>query len=110
MSDEIRKGVGGPGDEPEKDELPDREEVMPKDHELYTPQGGGGGTGSGPIGEVAAVRDESAGAPFRGPEPLILSQIGPESAGIDQRLPHVNFVIAAFVYQDPASKRFQADG
>jgi electron transport complex protein RnfG len=80
MSDEIRKGVDGPGDGIGKDELPDREEVMPKDHELYTPQGGGGGTGSGPIGEVAAVRDESAEAPPKGPEPVVLSQIGPEPA------------------------------
>ena len=82
MSDEIRKGVGGPGDEPGKGELPDREEVMPKDHELYTPQGGGGGTGSGPIREVAAVRDESSQAPPKGegPEPVVLTQIGPEPA------------------------------
>jgi len=86
MSDEIRKGVGGPGDEPGKGELPDREEVMPKDHELYTPQGGGGGTGSGPIREVAAVRDESSQAPPKGegegegPEPVVLAQIGPEPA------------------------------
>jgi len=80
MSEEIRKGVGGFGDGLGKDELPDREEVMPKDHELYTPQGGGGGTGSGPIGEVAAVRDESAKAPPKGPEPMVLSQIGPAPA------------------------------
>lgn len=80
MSGDIRKDVGPPGEEARKDELPDREEFMPKDHELYTPQGGGGGTGSGPIQEVAAVRDESAEPSPKGSGPLTLPQIGPEAA------------------------------
>jgi electron transport complex protein RnfG len=59
MSDDIRKkGTGVEGDGPG-----DRG-GMPEDRELYTPQGGGGGTGSGPIQEVAAVR----GAPEAGPK------------------------------------------
>ena len=69
MSEDIRKAG-----------LPDREDVMPKDDELYTPQGGGGGTGSGPIQEVAAVRDESGEASSKGPKPLTLPQVGPEAA------------------------------
>lgn len=68
MSDEIRK-----------DQLPDREDVMPKDHELYTPQGGGGGTGSGPIREVAAVGDKLTQVPRKGTEPIVLPQVGPEA-------------------------------
>jgi electron transport complex protein RnfG len=69
MSDEIRM-----------DGLPGRDEVLPKDEELYTPQGGGGGTGSGPIREVAAVRDESVKSAAKGSEPLTLPQVGPEAA------------------------------
>jgi|GEM_PF-120218 len=59
MSDDIRKkdAVGEGGGE-------DGRGGMPEDHDLYTPQGGGGGTGSGPIQEVAAVR----GAPEAGPK------------------------------------------
>ncbi|MFH1763255.1 MAG: FMN-binding protein [Gemmatimonadota bacterium] len=68
MSDEIRK-----------EELPDREDVMPKDHELYTPQGGGGGTGSGPIREVAAVGDKLTQVPRKGPDAVVLPQVGPEA-------------------------------
>lgn len=59
MSDDIRKkdaGVEGHG-------AGDRG-GMPEDRDLYTPQGGGGGTGSGPIQEVPAVR----GAPEAGPK------------------------------------------
>lgn len=66
MSDEIRKDMGPvePQGGPEEDgEMPDREESHPKDEELYTPQGGGSGTGSGPVKEVAAVE----GAPRAGP-------------------------------------------
>ena len=69
MSDEIRK-----------DQLPDLEDVMPKDHELYTPQGGGGGTGSGPIREVAAVGDKLTQLPRKGSEPVVLPQVGPEAS------------------------------
>ena len=56
MSDDIRK----------KDAVDegDGRGGMPEDQDLYTPQGGGGGTGSGPIQEVAAVR----GAPEAGPK------------------------------------------
>jgi electron transport complex protein RnfG len=49
-------------DETRKDTAP--EDVRPKDEELYTPQGGGSGTGSGPVKEVAAVE----GAPRTGPK------------------------------------------
>ncbi|MGW8267630.1 MAG: hypothetical protein ACWGSQ_14790, partial [Longimicrobiales bacterium] len=67
MSDEIRKengevapdeGAGGGED------TPSREETRPKDEEFYTPQGGGGGTGSGPIRDVPAV----VGSPKTGPK------------------------------------------
>lgn len=67
MSKEIRKengqvapdeGAGGGED------TPSREETQPKDEELYTPQGGGGGTGSGPIRDVPAV----VGSPKTGPK------------------------------------------
>jgi electron transport complex protein RnfG len=66
MSDEIRKEKGAVG--PHGEEGADgggqpREDSRPKDDELYTPQGGGGGTGSGPIREVAAVE----GGPRVGP-------------------------------------------
>lgn len=66
MSDETRKETGPV--EPEtgaegKGEVPTLEEAHPKDDELYTPQGGGSGTGSGPLREVAAVE----GAPKAGP-------------------------------------------
>jgi Na+-translocating ferredoxin:NAD+ oxidoreductase subunit G len=59
MSDDIRKkDAGGRGDgEGDRGS-------MPEDRELYTPQGGGGGTGSGSIEEVPAVR----GAPEAGPK------------------------------------------
>jgi len=66
MSDEIRKeegAVGPPGEESAGADEPSREDSRPKDDELYTPQGGGGGTGSGPIREVAAVE----GSPRVGP-------------------------------------------
>jgi len=67
MSEDTRKengamepedGKGGEGDR----RL--REDAQPRDDEVYTPQGGGGGTGSGPIREVAAVE----GAPKTGPK------------------------------------------
>ena len=86
MSDEIRKDVGVPGEEPEKQEFPDREEVMPKDHEVYTPQGGGAGTGSGPIQEVAAVGDKLGPTRSGGSKAVTLPQVGPEkavAAGLD---------------------------
>ena len=61
MSDETRKDVGGTDQPNGGQRLPHREEVMPKDHETYTPQGGGAGTGSGPIKEVeAAEKKEEA--------------------------------------------------
>ena len=40
-------------------DLPDREDVMPKDFETLTPQGGGGGTGAGAIREMPAVEKAS---------------------------------------------------
>jgi electron transport complex protein RnfG len=68
MSDEIRKengkgAAGGSGDGGEEGQAP-REEARPRDDELYTPQGGGGGTGSGPIRDVPAV----VGSPKTGPK------------------------------------------
>ncbi|MFC1659944.1 FMN-binding protein [Gemmatimonadota bacterium] len=83
MSDETRKSSGPPEDQPGKVDLPDREEVMPRDHQLYTPQGGGAGTGSGPIGEVAAVRDDSTDPVARGAEGLVLPQVGPVQAAAE---------------------------
>jgi len=80
MSDEIRKDGGGPGAAPENQDLPHREEVMPKDHEVYTPQGGGAGTGSGPIQEVAAVGDKPTLAPAKVSDGFVLPQVGPEVA------------------------------
>jgi electron transport complex protein RnfG len=65
MSDEIRKDGGVPGDGEERKEFPQPEDVLPKDFETYTPQGGGSGTGSGPIREVAAVHRDT---PESGPE------------------------------------------
>lgn len=77
MSDEIRKDGGVSEDGQEMKDLPHREDVLPKDFETYTPQGGGAGTGSGPIREVAAVGDkvtaEDSGA-------IALPQVGPEAA------------------------------
>lgn len=67
MSDEIRKENGSvPSGEGEggKGESARREEARPKDDELYTPQGGGGGTGSGPIRDIPAV----VGSPKTGPK------------------------------------------
>lgn len=46
-------------DRPGANDLPDREEVLPKDFETLTPQGGGGGTGAGAIREVPAVEKAS---------------------------------------------------
>ena len=63
VSDEAGLTKGPEGEAAEED-LPDPDRVMPRDHDLYTPQGGGGGTGSGPIQEVAAVRK----TPDAGPE------------------------------------------
>jgi len=91
MSDEIRKdGVapegesqasgGAPSHDPGTTELPHREEVMPKDHEVYTPQGGGAGTGSGPIQEVAAVGEKPARLPSKDGDAVTLPQVGPEVA------------------------------
>jgi len=66
MSDEIRRGAeGAPGSSTESEGASSsrREDVLPKDADLYTPQGGGGGTGSGPIQDAPAVRK----APETGP-------------------------------------------
>jgi electron transport complex protein RnfG len=79
MSDETRKGAP---------DLPHREEVLPKDHETYTPQGGGSGTGSGPIQEIGAVEKASEVAPVTSvPAPeegegagVTLPLVGPEKA------------------------------
>jgi len=80
MSDEIRKDVGAAGEDPKDQELPHREEVLPKDHEVYTPQGGGAGTGSGPIKEVAAVGDKLGPTTPGDPKSVTLPQVGPETA------------------------------
>ncbi|NNM06163.1 MAG: FMN-binding protein [Gemmatimonadetes bacterium] len=81
MSEDIRKGGAPPGSgEDEARDLPDREEVMPKDHDLYTPQGGGSGTGAGPIREVAAVGDLRSDAASTGPRGVPLPLAGPEIA------------------------------
>jgi electron transport complex protein RnfG len=77
MSDEIRKDGGASGDEQEMKDLPHREDVLPKDFETYTPQGGGAGTGSGPIREVAAVGDKTTAG---GSGVIALPQVGPEVA------------------------------
>jgi len=96
MSHDIRKegvppekggeSTGGPGKDPGREDLPDREEVMPKDHETFTPQGGGAGTGAGPIRELPAVQEASevvAGGVGAGPAEmpggeLKLPQVAPE--------------------------------
>jgi electron transport complex protein RnfG len=80
MSDEMRKDVGGPGEGPKNQELPHREDVMPKDHEVYNPQGGGAGTGSGPIQEVAAVGEKPAALQSKDGASVTLPQVGPEAA------------------------------
>lgn len=77
MSDEIRKDGGVSGGDQEMTELPHREDVLPKDSETYTPQGGGSGTGSGPIREVAAVGDK---ATSEGSDVIALPQVSPEVA------------------------------
>ena len=47
MSDEIRKDGVTPEDGADQEKrLPYQDEVTPRDHELYTPQGGGSGTGA----------------------------------------------------------------
>jgi electron transport complex protein RnfG len=64
MSEESRKDTGPVNpDAGDGETLPTSDQVLPKDDELYTPQGGGSGTGSGPVKEVAAVE----GAPKAGP-------------------------------------------
>lgn len=77
-------------DPPGANDLPDREDVMPKDFETLTPQGGGGGTGAGAIREMPAVEKASevvavsggaagGGADVRGTG-VELPQVGPEVA------------------------------
>ncbi len=91
MSDEIRKDGVTPDEEgaveagaqdgsPVEQELPDREDVLPKDHETYTPQGGGSGTGSGPIKEVAAAEGSPVLVPKADSDAVTLPQVGPEVA------------------------------
>jgi len=65
MSDESGSGA----------KLPHREDVMPRDHETYTPQGGGSGTGAGPIQEVPAVEKASEVSPVTS-----LPMVTPEDA------------------------------
>lgn len=74
MSDETRKD-GVPEDGQEMNNLPHREDVMPKDHETYTPQGGGAGTGGGPIREVEVAKKASEVVPV-----TTLPLVGPEMA------------------------------
>jgi electron transport complex protein RnfG len=81
MSDDIRKDELVPGNgNSEQKELPDREEVLPKDHDLYTPQGGGSGTGAGPIQEVAATEGSPVEIAAAEAEGVELPQVGPEVA------------------------------
>ena len=80
MSDEIRKGGEVTGQPEDMKDLPHREDVMPKDHETYTPQGGGAGTGSGPIREVAAVGGSSTSSKGKDSGVVTLPQVGPEIA------------------------------
>lgn len=83
MSDDIRNKEAARGGED-----PGRSDAMPKDHELYTPQGGGGGTGSGSIQEVPAVREapvsmskgDSTGDVAK-PGAVTLPQVGPRPVG-----------------------------
>ena len=93
MSDEIRKdgegpvtpdgvadsefGNGGGAEAPTEtgSQLPDREKVLPRDHELYTPQGGGSGTGAGPIQEVQVAERASEVVPV-----TLLPVVTPEDA------------------------------
>jgi electron transport complex protein RnfG len=84
MSDEIRKDGLSPQDEGAvtngdegtgQTELPHREEVMPRDHETYTPQGGGAGTGAGPIREVEVAEKASEVVPV-----ATLPVVTPEAA------------------------------
>jgi len=70
MSDEARKDAPGRK----------KDGGTPKDEDLYTPQGGGGGTGSGPIREVAAVGEKLSPAAGKGPGSVELPQVGPEAA------------------------------
>jgi len=64
MSDEIRKD-GSSAAEPTS-------APAPSDHQLFTPQGGGGGTGAAPLG-APPIKETSAG--------LTLPQVSPEGAG-----------------------------
>jgi electron transport complex protein RnfG len=76
MSDEVRKDGAAPDNGlNEEKELPYQDEVTPRDHEVYTPQGGGSGTGAGPIQEVAAAEKASEVAPVK-----TLPQVTPERA------------------------------
>ncbi|MGD2123717.1 MAG: FMN-binding protein [Gemmatimonadota bacterium] len=81
MSDEIRKDgmAPDPGGKDEK-ELPYQDEVTPRDHELYTPQGGGSGTGAGPIQEVAVVGGAAAATSRGDSEGVSLPLVGPDVA------------------------------
>ena len=80
MSEEIRKDGDVTGQPEETRGLPHREDVMPKDHETYTPQGGGAGTGSGPIREVAAVGGSSTASVEKDRGSVTLPLVGPEAA------------------------------
>ena len=80
MSDEIRKDGKVTGQSDDMKDLPHREDVMPKDHETYTPQGGGAGTGSGPIREVAAVGGSSTTSGEMDSGSVTLPLVGPEAA------------------------------
>jgi electron transport complex protein RnfG len=65
MSDEKLKDGAVPDQPEEGKALPHPEDVMPKDHQTYTPQGGGSGTGSGPIQEVGVAEKASEVAPVK---------------------------------------------
>jgi len=81
MSDEKRNDAGGP-DQPEGGkELPFPEDVMPKDHETYTPQGGGSGTGAGPIREVEVAEKASSVAPVK-TLPIVTEDATVEALGL----------------------------
>lgn len=71
MSDEIRKGTASGGEgtvSPEAGAGPASD--APRDEELFTPQGGGGGTGSGPLAPASPEAPVS--------KVVTLPQVGPE--------------------------------
>jgi len=74
MSDEIRKDGATPGTGGQEEGavgMPGAGSAAPKDEDLFTPQGGGGGTGAAPLGRPPSERS--------GPQTVTLPQVGPEA-------------------------------